>query len=180
MQVMKLNVYINITGAFIVIIASILMAFALCQKEKTALSILKTAANAYSEISSDIRTGYTSLPDAFLNVYEKSYDRTIKEYFKLLHKCITDEKYTDINTIVESCAERVFAEILITKDRELLEELGKLPVHLDVVMQVNYLDDLVTRIRRRISGYSETLTIKCRIYAAVCLCTGIMVVIILI
>lgn len=175
-----MSVYINITGAVLVIIASILMSFALCQKERTALSILKNAANAYSEISSDIRTGYTSLPDAFLNVYEKSYDKTIKEYFKLLYKCITDERCTDINTIVQSCAERVFTGILTAKDRELLEEIGTLPVYLDVVMQINYIDEVVTRIRQRISEYSEAITVKCRMYNAVCLCAGIIVVIILI
>lgn len=172
--------YINITGAVLVIISSILLAFALCQKERNALRTLKNAANAYSEISSDIRTGYTSLPDAFLNVYEKSYDKTIKEYFKLLYDCITDEKSTDINTIVETCAKHAFTGILAPKDRELLEELGTLPVHLDVVMQVNYIDEVVTRIRQRISEYSEAVAVKCRMYNAVCLCAGIMVVIILI
>ena len=101
--------YINITGAVLVIISSILLAFALCQKERNALRTLKNAANAYSEISSDIRTGYTSLPDAFLNMYEKSYDKTIKEYFIVLFdKEINDilvNKYyekTKINTSTDA------------------------------------------------------------------------------
>ena len=115
-----------------------------------------------------------------MNEYFENLNETIKEYFKLLYDCITDEKFTDINTIVESCARRVFTGILTAKDTELLEELGTLPVHLDVVMQVNYIDEVVTRIRQRISEYSEAVAVKCRMYNAVCLCAGIMVVIILI
>ena len=47
-------------------------------------------------------------------------------------------------------------------------------------MQINYIDELVLRIRRKIEEYSKVSAVKCRMYRTLCLCGGLMIIIILI
>jgi stage III sporulation protein AB len=165
--------------------------YQLCSRENRAVKLLKNVANAYSQVAADIRTGYTSLPEAFARVCEKTHDEAVKKYFYDLHSMLTYQddkeglgeacgKITDIKTAVDTCAKLNFSDMLTEKDVELLAEFGVIPVHLDVVMQINFIDELVRQMRSRIEEMSDAISVKCRVYKAVCLCVGMMIVIMLI
>jgi stage III sporulation protein AB len=181
----------SIAGTILVLAASVMTSYQLCNREKRAVKLLKNVANAYSQVAADIRTGYTSLPDAFARVCEKTHDEAVKKYFYDLHGMLAYQddkeglgeacgKITDIKTVVDICAKSNFSDMLTEKDVELLAEFGVIPVHLDVVMQINFIDELVCQIRSRIEEMSEAISVKCRVYKAVCLCAGMMIVVILI
>lgn len=172
-------VFFNISGGVMIIISAFLSASFLCQKEHNTIKILKNIANAYSEISSDIRTGYTNLPDAFLNVYEKSHDGLMADYFKALYREISADEPKTLDLMIDSCVDIFFKTCLTSDDRAMIKEFGHLPVHLDVNMQIKYIDELVLQIREKINSYSDVLSVKCRMYKAVCLCAGMTLVIIL-
>jgi stage III sporulation protein AB len=165
--------------------------YQLCSRENRAVKLLKNAANAYSQVAADIRTGYTSLPDAFARVCVKTHDETVKKFFDDLHSMLAYQdskeglgeacgKISDIKTAVDTCAKSNFSDMLAEKDVELLAEFGVIPVHLDIVMQLDFIDELVRRIRSRIEELSESISVKCRVYKAVCLCVGMMIVVVLI
>jgi stage III sporulation protein AB len=186
-----LQIYLSIFGAIFVLAASVMTSYQLCSREKRAVKLLKNVANAYSQVAADIRTGYTSLPDAFARVCEKTHDETVKKYFCDLHGMLAYQdskeglneacgKIADIKTVVDTCAKSNFSDMLTEKDVELLTEFGVIPVHLDVIMQVDFIEELVQRIRSRIEEMSASISVKCRVYKAVCLCAGMMIVIILI
>jgi stage III sporulation protein AB len=186
-----LQIYFSIAGAVFVIAAAVMTSYQLCSREKRAVRLLKNVANAYSQVAADIRTGYTSLPDAFERVCEKTHDEAVKKYFDDLHGMLAYQdgkdglreacgKITDIKTVVDICAKSNFSDMLTEKDVEMLAEFGVIPVHLDVVMQINFIDELVCQIRNRIEEMSDAISVKCRVYKAVCLCAGMMIVIMLI
>jgi stage III sporulation protein AB len=183
--------YLSIFGAVFVIAASVMASYQLCSRENRAVKLLKNVANAYSQVAADIRTGYTSLPDAFARVCEKTHDETVKKYFDDLHSMLAYQdskdvlvevcgKITDIKTAVDTCAKLNFSDMLTEKDIELLAEFGVIPVHLDIVMQLDFIEELVCRIRSRIGELSDVISVKCRVYKAVCLCVGMMIVVVLV
>jgi stage III sporulation protein AB len=184
-----LQIYLSIFGAIFVIAAAVMTSYQLCSRENRAVKLLKNVANAYSQVAADIRTGYTSLPEAFARVCEKTHDEAVKKYFCDLHSMLAyqDEglsedcgKITDIKTSVDICAKTNFSDMLTEKDVELLAEFGVIPVHLDIIMQINFIDELVCQIRSRIDELSDAISVKCRVYKAVCLCVGMMIVVVLV
>jgi hypothetical protein len=70
--------------------------------------------------------------------------------------------------------------MLTEKDIELLAEFGVIPVHLDIVMQLDFIEELVCQIKSRIEEMSNSISVKCRVYKAVCLCVGMMIVVVLV
>lgn len=176
-------IYVNLAGAAFVLAAAVLTAQMLCRRQITAVRILKETALAYSLVSSDIRVGFTSLPDAFLNVCEKTHDELTRKFFKGMYGMISGcESYStaSINEIVCACVNEAYNEILPAGDLELICEFGRIPVHMDAKMQVCYIDELVTKIKERAASNYQNSVQKCRMYNAVCIGAGIMLVIILI
>lgn len=173
-------VYIKVVGGGIVIISSILLSAVLCNSEAAKISVLNELVNAFSQISGDIRLGFSSLPAAFKNIYEHSENEFVINLFKALCDDLENKENENFSTVFNKNIDIFMKSILQDKDCELIKEFGLLPVHLDAIMQINYIDELVLRIRRKIDEYSKISAVKCRMYRTLCLCGGLMIVIILI
>ena len=100
--------------------------------------------------------------------------------FKALCDDLDDKENDNFSTVFNKNIDKYLRNILQEKDCELIKEFGLLPVHLDAIMQINYIDELVLRIRRKIEEYSKVSAVKCRMYRTLCLCGGLMIIIILI
>ena len=173
-------VYIKASGGGMVIISSILFSVVLCNSEAAKISVLNELVNVFSQISGDIRLGFSSLPAAFKNIYEHSENDLIINLFKALCDDLDDKENDNFSTVFNKNIDKYLRNILQEKDCELIKEFGLLPVHLDAIMQINYIDELVLRIRRKIEEYSKVSAVKCRMYRTLCLCGGLMIIIILI
>lgn len=173
-------VYIKVVGGGMVIISSILLSTVLCNSEAAKISVLNELVNAFSQISGDIRLGFSSLPAAFKNIYEHSENELVINLFKALCDDLENKENENFSTVFNKNIDIFIKSILQDKDCELIKEFGLLPVHLDAIMQINYIDELVLRIRRKIDEYSKISAVKCRMYRTLCLCGGLMIVIILI
>lgn len=173
-------VYIKVVGGGIVIISSILLSAVLCNSEAAKISVLNELVNAFSQISGDIRLGFSSLPAAFKNIYEHSENELVINLFKALCDDLENKENENFSTVFNKNIDIFMKSILQDKDCELIKEFGLLPVHLDAIMQINYIDELVLRIRRKIEEYSKVSAVKCRMYRTLCLCGGLMIIIILI
>lgn len=173
-------VYIKVVGGGMVIISSILLSAVLCNSEAAKISVLNELVNAFSQISGDIRLGFSSLPAAFKNIYEHSENELVINLFKALCDDLENKENENFTTVFNKNIDIFIKSILQDKDCELIKEFGLLPVHLDAIMQINYIDELVLRIRRKIDEYSKISAVKCRMYRTLCLCGGLMIVIILI
>lgn len=173
-------VYIKVAGGGMVIISSILLSAVLCNSEAAKISVLNELVNAFSQISGDIRLGFSSLPAAFKNIYEHSENELVINLFKALCDDLENKENENFSRVFNKNIDIFIKSILQDKDCELIKEFGLLPVHLDAIMQINYIDELVLRIRRKIDEYSKISAVKCRMYRTLCLCGGLMIVIILI
>ena len=173
-------VYIKVIGGGMVMISSILLSVVLCNSETAKISVLNELVNVFSQISGDIRLGFSSLPTAFKNIYEHSENELVINLFKALCDDLDDKENDNFSSVFNKNIDIFMKNILQEKDCELIKEFGLLPVHLDAIMQINYIDELVLRIRRKIDEYSKLSAVKCRMYRTLCLCGGLMIVIILI
>ena len=173
-------VYIKVVGGGMVLISSILLSAVLCNSEAAKISVLNELVNAFSQISGDIRLGFSSLPAAFKNIYEHSENELVINLFKALCDDLENKENENFSRVFNKNIDIFIKSILQDKDCELIKEFGLLPVHLDAIMQINYIDELVLRIRRKIDEYSKLSAVKCRMYRTLCLCGGLMIVIILI
>lgn len=173
-------VYIKVVGGGMVLISSILLSAVLCNSEAAKISVLNELVNAFSQISGDIRLGFSSLPAAFKNIYEHSENELVINLFKALCDDLENKENENFSRVFNKNIDIFIKSILQDKDCELIKEFGLLPVHLDAIMQINYIDELVLRIRRKIDEYSKISAVKCRMYRTLCLCGGLMIVIILI
>ncbi len=173
-------VYIKVVGGGMVLISSILLSAVLCNSEAAKISVLNELVNAFSQISGDIRLGFSSLPAAFKNIYEHSENELVINLFKALCDDLENKENENFSTVFNKNIDIFMKSILQDKDCGLIKEFGLLPVHLDAIMQINYIDELVLRIRRKIDEYSKISAVKCRMYRTLCLCGGLMIVIILI
>ena len=85
-------VYIKAAGGGMVIISSILFSVVLCNSEAAKISVLNELVNVFSQISGDIRLGFSSLPAAFKNIYEHSENDLIINLFKALCDDLDDKE----------------------------------------------------------------------------------------
>ena len=92
-------VYIKAAGGGMVIISSILFSVVLCNSEAAKISVLNELVNVFSQISGDIRLGFSSLPAAFKNIYEHSENDLIINLFKALCDDLDDK---ELDIIIDS------------------------------------------------------------------------------
>lgn len=168
----------KIVGAALVLSSAAMAVMCMCRRESMNIRLLQNIYNAYRELAADIRTGYTSLPDAFANICLHGTDKITCEYFRTLSEQTGSSGCVSVKSIVDAAVDSIYSEYLPEKDKSLIKEIGGLPVHLDVGIQTEYIEALTGRIGARIDECVQAAATKCRIYKTVGFCAGSVIVII--
>ena len=110
-------VYIKVIGGGMVIISSILLSAVLCNSEAAKLSVLNGLVNVFSQISGDIRLGFSNLPAAFKNVYEHSENELVINLFKALCDDLDDKENDNFSTVFNKNIDKFFKVVDECKGR---------------------------------------------------------------
>jgi len=171
---------IRIVGAVIILMTAVMIGFCLSYIAQTRIKRLSAMVSSLYILSGDIRYGLSSLPDACMSIARSSHNDYLKNFYQRLAIDLNKDEFIVFSELWKRLIYTYVKEIYLTEsDCEVLCEIGELPLHLDKEMQIQYIENVCTRLNDIIADAKSCVSNKCKIYQCTSIAAGIIIVIIL-
>lgn len=164
-----------------IVIGTTYYGFFLSFKQKSRIRRLKAFRQTIELLSGQIRYAYTSIPEAFLHIADKSGYSYIHDFYGYVGNMLMNKECVDFTDAWNQGIHKYVQDVFLTEsDCEILKNVGTMPVYLDGDMQIKVLEETSRELEHLITEGESKLKEKCKIYQCTGFIAGIFIVLVLI
>lgn len=168
-------------GAALIMFGTTYYGWFLCFRQKNRIRRLKAIKETLLILAGQIRYGYTSIPEAFMNIAQKSSYSYIREFYTYVAKQLKSSTCQDFSVVWKKAVTLYVQDIYLSQeDCRVLENVGNMPLYLDGQMQIKLLNEAVAEFDQILMEAQGQIQEKCRIYKCTGFAAGVFLVLILI
>lgn len=172
---------VKIAGAVLIMVGTTYYGWFMCFKQRSRLMRLKAFKETLLVLSGQIRYGYTSIPEAFIKIAEKSSCTFIREFYTDVAKQLKSSTCQDFSAVWKKGISQYVQDIYLSQeDCHVLDNVGNMPLYLDGQMQIQMLEETVAELETILRDAQGHISEKCRIYKCTGFAAGVFLVLVLI
>lgn len=172
---------IKIAGAALIMLGTSYYGWFMCFRQKNRIKRLKAVKETLLVLSGQIRYGYTSIPEAFINIAQKSSYSYIRDFYFYVAKQLKGSTCQDFASVWKKAVGMYIQDIyLLQEDCRVIENVGNMPLYLDGQMQIKLLEEAVGELNQLLHDAQGQINEKCRIYKCTGFAAGVFLVLVLI
>ena len=132
-------------------------------------------------ISGQLRVARIAMPQALAQIGQKSRYDYLSQFYIFVSENLEQHTYSGFWETWAAGIDSYVRDIYLTEsDSEILKNIGSIPLHLDIQMQLAFLEENISELENLIEETQKDIRARCRIYQSAGVIAGLVIVLILI
>ena len=132
-------------------------------------------------LSGQLRVARMTMPQALAQIGQKSRYDYLSQFYIFVSENLEQHTYSGFWETWASGIDSYVRDIYLTEsDSEILKNIGSIPLHLDIQMQLAFLEENISELENLIEETQKDIRARCRIYQSAGVIAGLVIVLILI
>ena len=132
-------------------------------------------------LSGQLRVARMTMPQALAQIGQKSRYDYLSQFYIFVSENLEQHTYSGFWETWATGIDSYVRDIYLTEsDSEILKNIGSIPLHLDIQMQLAFLEENISELENLIEETQKDIRARCRIYQSAGVIAGLVIVLILI
>ena len=134
-----------------------------------------------ADCSGQLRVARMTMPQALAQIGQKSRYDYLSQFYIFVSENLEQHTYSGFWETWAAGIDSYVRDIYLTEsDSEILKNIGSIPLHLDIQMQLAFLEENISELENLIEETQKDIRARCRIYQSAGVIAGLVIVLILI
>ena len=172
--------YFKVLGALITVLGTSFYGWYLAGQIVNKINRMTSFKESLLIMSGHIRYARISMPMLLRSISEAVVHKGISDFYYVTSERIGENTGEDFADIWKDCIETCFKDNISKEEIRIYKEIGELPVYMDVVMQIQFLEEKITFLEEVITRTKAELLQKDKVYKCLGISVGLLIVLVLI
>ena len=172
---------IKLCGAVCIVAGTTCYGLFYAFQKKSRLWRLKQFKESLLCLSGQLRVARMTMPQALAQIGQKSRYDYLSQFYIFVSENLEQHTYSGFWETWAAGIDSYVRDIYLTEsDSEILKNIGSIPLHLDIQMQLAFLEENISELENLIEETQKDIRARCRIYQSAGVIAGLVIVLILI
>ena len=172
---------IKLCGAVCIVAGTTCYGLFYAFQKKSRLWRLKQFKESLLCLSGQLRVARMTMPQALAQIGQKSRYDYLSQFYIFVSENLEQHTYSGFWETWAAGIDSYVRDIYLTEsDSEILKNIGSIPLHLDIQMQLAFLEENISELENLIEETQKDIRARCRIYQRAGVIAGLVIVLILI
>lgn len=172
---------IKLCGAVCIVAGTTCYGLFYAFQKKSRLWRLKQFKESLLCLSGQLRVARIAMPQALTQIGQKSRYDYLSQFYIFVSENLEQHTYSGFWETWAAGIDSYVRDIYLTEsDSEILKNIGSIPLHLDIQMQLAFLEENISELENLIEETQKDIRARCRIYQSAGVIAGLVIVLILI
>ena len=162
---------IKLCGAVCIVAGTTCYGLFYAFQKKSRLWRLKQFKESLLCLSGQLRVARMTMPQALAQIGQKSRYDYLSQFYIFVSENLEQHTYSGFWETWAAGIDSYVRDVYLTEsDSEILKNIGSIPLHLDIQMQLAFLEENISELENLIEETQKDIRARCRIYRRTCDC----------